>query len=134
MPPQEGNALRKGLVYAGVATLVLGIVIFAVCTFAISQAAADFMSCVGTNPYQGTPPAACLSAMSTMVLYGALEWIGIIVGVVGFVVLLLGVLLEPDRPTMAPPYYPSQVPPAPYYGPPPVNPPQGPQTPPPPQP
>ncbi len=119
--------MRKGLVFAGVATLVVGIVIFAICSFAISQAATEFMNCVGTNPYAGTPPSACLSAMSSMVLYGMLEWIGIIVGVVGFIVLLLGLLLQPEPPAMAPPPYAGPQ----YYPPPPVYPPQGPQAPPP---
>ncbi len=119
--------MRKGFVVAGVATLVVGIVIFAVCAFAVSQAATDFMNCVGTNPYAGTPPSACLSSMSSMVVYGALEWVGIIVGVVGFVVLLLGLLLQPEPPAIAPPSYYAP----PYYPPPPVYPPQGPQTPPP---
>lgn len=131
MPAPEGIALRKGFVYAGVAMLVVGIVIFAACSFAVSQAATDFMNCVGTNPYAGTPPSACLTAMGNMFVYGMLEWVGIFVGVVGFVVLLVGLLVPPEHPTFAPPpYYPSQYPPQ-YYAPPPAYPPQGPQTPPP---
>ncbi len=118
--------MRKGFLYAGVAVLVVGVVIFAICVIAVNQAATEFMNCVGTTPYYGTPPTACFSAMSSMVLYGALEWIGIIIGVVGFVVLLLGLLLQPEQPTTAPPYYAPQ-----YYAPPPAWPPQGPQTPPP---
>lgn len=118
--------MRKGLVYAGVAALIVGIVVFAACAFAVSQAATDFMNCVGTNPYQGTPPTTCLTAMGNMVLYGTLEWVGIIAGVVGFIILLLGLLLPPEQPTLAQPYYAPQ-----YYAPPPAYPPQGPLTPPP---
>ncbi len=119
--------MRKGFVYAGVAGLIAGVVLFVVCAFAVNQAALDFMNCVGGTPYSGTPPAACLSAMGSMVLYGSLEWVGILIGVISFVVVVLGLVLQPEQPTMMPPpYYAPQ-----YYAPPPAYPPQGPQTPPP---
>ena len=119
--------MRKGLLWAGVMTLVASVVIFAVCAFESSQAANQLFSCQPSNPYNAPLPPECMSALGTMILFGMLQWVGIIGGVVGFVVLILGLLLQPEQPTMAPPpYYAPQ-----YYPPPPVYPPQGPQTPPP---
>ncbi len=109
-----------------------GIVVFVVCVAEVAQASTDFINCMNGNPITypyGSLPPACTAAMSTMLLYGSLEWIGILVGIGGFVLLLVGLLLQPPRPEYAPPgYYP---PPA-YVPPPAAVPPQGPQAPPPP--
>ncbi len=122
--------MRKTLVSAGAVLLVVGLVVFVVCVVQVAQASAAFMNCLNGNPIgypYGSVPTACTDAMGTMILYGTLEWVGFLLGIGGFVLLLVGLLLQPPRPEFAPPsYYP---PPA-YIPPPAAAPPQGPQTPP----
>lgn len=119
------------MLFAGVALLVVGVVLFFAFVVAASQAAADLMNCLNTTPtypmygYPGT----CANAMSTMWIDQAMEGVGGIMALVGFVLLILGFILEPQRPTpFAVPYYPPPV----YAPPPSYTPPQGPQPPPPP--
>ncbi len=125
--------MRTGIVSAGAVLLVVGVIVFVLCAVEVGQATTDFLNCMNGigYPYPGpypTVPTACSAAMGAMVLYGTLEWIGVLVGAVGFVLLLVGIFLEPPRPAVVPPpyYYPPPVYPAP-----PAYPPQGPQTPPP---
>lgn len=115
MPREEGIVLRKGLSIGGAALFVFGLVIYVVFVVAATQATTDFMNCLSGNP--GYPlPSACTSAMSAMALYGSLEWVGAAFGLIGFVLLVLGLVLPPERPT---------VPPSAFY-PPPGYPPPGP--------
>lgn len=121
----EGFSVRKGLIYAGAGLVVLGIALFMVSVVQVAQATTNFMNCLNGAPTSGVP-AACTSAMTAVVLFGSLEWFGFILGIVGAVVLIVGFVMEPERPVVAP-----------VYGPPPAYyaaaapPPQGPQSPPP---
>ncbi len=122
--------MRRSLVYAGAALLVGGIVIYVVGMVGVSQAAADFVSCL--NGYPSYPmfgvPAACATAMGTMAMYQGIEVLAAVLGVVGVVLLVVGAVLGPEGPAPAPmPYYPPPV----YSPPPGYNPPQSPPSPPP---
>ncbi len=119
--------MRMGLVFAGAATLVIGVVVFFVAIVGASQAAAAFLNCLNgypTPPMYGVPTA-CTDAMNAMALYEGLEILGGVVGVIGLVLLIVGIALGPVRPVATPMY------PPPVYIPPYGTPPQGP---PPPQP
>lgn len=129
MPVPEGFPLRVGLVLAGMAVLVLGVVVFVAAAIGLGQASAAFFGCL--NNYPTYPPfgvpTACTDAMGAMATYQGLEALGGILGVVGLVVLVIGLVLQPERPVPMTAYYPPPV-----YGPPPgYSAPQGPQNPPP---
>ena len=122
----EGFALRKGLVLAGAATMVIGVAVFFVALVGASQAIAAFGNCLNnfpTYPMFGTP-AECANAMASLSLFQGLEALGGVLGVVGFVLLIVGIVLQPGRPGVTPMY------PPPVYAPPYPPPPQGPSPPP----
>ena len=123
--------MRRNLVYAGLALLILGIVVSALAVVGSGQATEQFMGClngVPSNPIGGFP-AGCADAMNALVVYSGLEYVGGIVGLVGLVLQVLGIVLEPVRPVPA--WVPNQPPPV-YGSPYGHAPPQGPQGPPPP--
>ena len=129
MPAPEGITVRKGIFFAGVALLVVGLVAFVIALVGVSQATADLLSCMNGVPFNPSPfvPSACSNALAAVSLYDGLELLGGVVGVVGFVLLIVGLVLPPERPALAPmPYYPPPV----YGAPPGHSPPQTPQPPP----
>lgn len=120
--------MRKGLVYAGVGILVIGVAVAVLGILGLGQASAAFLNCTNgfpTDPMFGFP-AACTNAMGAMVAYQGLEWLGGVLGLLGLVLLVVGLVLQPEGPA-AMTYYPPPV-----YGPPPGI--MPPQAPPPPQP
>ncbi len=121
--------MRRGILFAGLALLVVGLVVFVIALIGVGQATADFLNCMNglpANPFLPVP-SSCSNAMAAITLYEGLEILGGIVGLVGFVILVVGLILPPERPVLAPmPYYPPPV-----YGAPPGYPPPGPQPPPP---
>ncbi|HYM39231.1 MAG TPA: hypothetical protein VEY12_03665 [Thermoplasmata archaeon] len=122
--------MRKGILYAGVAVLVLGLVVFVIADLGAGQAYSALVGCLNgfpANPTYPMPPA-CSDAMRAIAMYGGLEIVGGILGLVGIVLLVIGLVLPPERPVPAVmPYYPPPV----YGGPTGYTPPQGPQSPPP---
>lgn len=124
--------MRKGLVILGVAVLILGAVLFVVGWLESIRAAAAYLSCF----MGGT--LICTDVLASMALWGTIENLGILLGVVGLVVLIVGAVLQEEGARPMPPYpaqypppaYPAAYPPPAY--PPPVYPPaQDPKSPPP---
>ncbi len=123
--------MRTGVVIAGVIVTIVGVVLFAFGVMGVGRATTDFMNCLNGFPTQPTfgYPTSCVNAMNAAATWGLVELLGGFLGVAGFLVLIVGVLLNRERP--APVYAPVYPPPA--YAPPPVYaPPPGPQNPPPP--
>ncbi len=124
--------MRNGIFYGGLAVLLVGLVVFAIAAVGAGQAAAAFAGCMNgyqPNPFNPTPyvPPACSNAFGAIAMYGGLEVLGGALGFVGVIILVIGLVLQPERPMPAAmPYYPPPV-----YGAPPGYPPQGPQAPPP---
>lgn len=123
--------MRKGLVLVGVVLVVFGILFFFMFAVAAGQAASDFMNCL--NGFPSYPsfgfPTACTNAMNAMYFDQLMEGLAGLGTLLGVVLLVVGLVLQPERPVPASmPSYPP-----PIYGPPPgYVPPQGPQSPPPP--
>ncbi len=120
-----GIQVRTGLVFAGAATLVIGIVVFFVAIVGAGQAAAAFLNCFSGYPTPPiyTVPNACTNAMGAMAMYQGLEVLGGVLGVVGLVLLVIGIALQPEGRAPTPMY------PPPVYAPPYVPPPQIPRPP-----
>lgn len=122
--------VRKGILFVGLAVLVVGIALFAAAAVQVQQAATAFMNCLANFPSGpiGGFPSSCVDAMNAAATWQLVEGLGGILGLVGFILLLLAFILEPERPAVAyGPYYPPPV----YAAPPAYAPSQGPQTPPP---
>ncbi len=123
--------MRQGIVIAGVALLILGVVLFGVGMLEATQAAAAYVTCFMGGSL------ICTDLLGTMAFWGMIENVGIAVGVIGLIVLLVGAVLQEEgpRPTQPYPQYPPPAYPpsyAPPAYPPPVYPPaQEPKTPPP---
>lgn len=99
--------MRRDLVLAGAALLIVGIVMFAFAWVGASQAAISFTNCLMSNPPTSTFPTACTEAVNAIAMYTTLEAVAGLLGLVGFVLLLVGLLLEPPRPAFFPmPGYP----------------------------
>jgi hypothetical protein len=126
----EGSDVRRSLVAAGAASLALGVVLFGLGVFEQAQASAALASCYVNPPMYGYPTA-CTDAMNALFVWGSVMSLAGVVGVIGFVLLVLGFLLQPEG--MRAPYVPHYPPPvyAPSYPPPVYAPPEGPKTPPP---
>ena len=123
--------MRKDLVYVGGALLVVGVVVFGMSLAGAAAATTNFMNCMaGSPPLTPTLPNACTDALNALAMYGTLEGVGGMLGLVGFVLLLVGLILEPARPVSTP--FPGYPPPA--WAPPPTYPAAGAAPPPPPRP
>lgn len=118
--------MKAPLLVAGAAVLVAGIAGAAWANSVLATATTRFMSeCFG-YPFQGGLD--CPSIIATMSTYGAYQWLFILVGVVGAVLLLLGAILPlataPPAAAYAPMAAPPPVPSAPIAAPPPTAAPQ----------
>ncbi len=131
MSATEGLSVRTSVVIAGAIVMIVGVVVFAFGAVGVGQATTDFINCLNSFPTQPIfgYPTACVTAMNAVATWELVEALGGFLGVVGVVVLVVGALLDRERP--APVYAPMY--PQPGYAPPPVYaPPQGPPNPPPP--
>ncbi len=120
--------MRKGLAYLGAALLVVGVVVFFAGLGGASQVATDLVNCGTLSGFQ--VPSACANALGALWMYEAIEGTGGIFGIVGLILFIVGLTMEPERPVpVAAPYYvPPTYPPPPSYAPPP-NPPSPPTPP-----
>lgn len=123
--------MRRSLVYAGIAALIGGLIVYAIALVGVAQATANFVSCLNgfpSYPMYGVP-ATCSAAMGQLALYQGLEALAAVLGVIGIAVLVVGLVLGPEGPAPAPmPFYPPPV----YAPPPGYTHPQTPPSPPPP--
>ncbi len=91
----------------GAVLLVFGALFFFVFAVLAGRAAADFASCITQFPTPGFMKT-CVDAMNAMWLDQVAEGIGGVGAILGFVLLILGIVLEPERPvtvTYPPPAY-----------------------------
>lgn len=125
--------VRRGLAFAGLGALIAGIVLFVVAEVETSQQAIAFANCYGGMPPFGGYPTTCTDALNAMALWQGLSLIAAVVGVLGLILLVLGLVLQPEGVFAGPPYAPQYPPPvyAPSYPPPVYPPPQEPRNPPP---
>ena len=132
MRDPEGFVTRRGLFAAGAGSLGLGVVLYVVGILQTSQAIAATFGCYGGYPVYNYPPG-CAEAQAALTLWQFVTSVGGVVGVVGFILLILGLVLPPEGARPGPPYMPMYPPPvyAPQYPPPTYAPPQEPRTPPP---
>ena len=102
---------RRNRVYAGAAVLVVGVVVVGIGLAGYAEASANFMNCTAGFPMpEPTFPTACLDALNALGAYEMLSGFGGLVSLVGFVLLLVGLVLQPARPvpTALPGYPPSE--------------------------
>ncbi len=132
MRDAEGSVTRRSLFAAGAGSLGLGVVLYVVGILQTSQAIAATIGCYGSYPIYGYP-AGCAEAQASLALWQIVTSLGVIVGVVGFTLLVLGLVLQPEGVPRMPPFMPMYPPPvyAPQYPPPAYFPPQEPRAPPP---
>lgn len=123
--------MRKAWAAAGAGVLGVGVVLAALGLFEQMQAEAAVTTCFG-GPVYGYP-ATCADAMSALYLWETVTSLAVTAGVAGFIILLLGLILQPEGVRLGPPYAPQYPPPlyAPSYPPPVYGPPQEPKSPPP---
>ena len=124
--------MRKAWAAAGGGVLAVGIILTIIAALQQAAASAAAMNCFVGSPTYGFP-STCADAYSAMYLWEAVTSLSVVVAFVGLVLLILGVVLQPEGARTGPPYAPWYPPPvyAPSYPPPVYAPPQGPRTPPP---
>ncbi len=127
--------MNRGLLIGGATLLIVATVLFAIALVTSQSASATLASCVASPSI--VPPDACARATDALVTSVSLETLSGFAGLVGFVLLVVGLILEPERvpagpmPGDLPPQPPSaQAVPPPGYWPP--QDPMPPQRPPPP--
>lgn len=123
--------MRRALAAVGGSSVGLGVVLFALGLFQTGQASAAMFNCFGGTPVYGFP-SACTDAANAFYLGEFVTGLAVAVGVVGIVLLILGLVLQPEGMRLGPWVMPQYPPPvyAPSYPPPVYAPPEAPKPPP----